>query len=474
MTSAMIEKAKDESAVEQDNSIVKVDLKIASTKELREVMARLQKRIDERSILNVDLVTLQFKHIKAELDMNSVLPLSLEHIDLFQQYLDRFVLEALPEPLIADRRKLLSAINALVKAHPRVKEVRSGDRVGVAGGFAILKVPAHRRMQMMAILYGNFLTGPVLVFTILFLLWWLVPFSTYLFLLYAACVVYDNLTRPMPAPKRVVQKWRHSIFYKLFRDYFPIRTVLANQPAWSDEKTTSFDPSRNYLFCYHPHGVQGAGALGFASAALGFDELFPGLTCSVQTLPMNFKCPIMRENIIALGMGDASKPCLLRALSMASGSCAMLITGGAKESMHAHPGHSKVVLKSRLGFVKIALLTGASLVPVWGFGENNLYENLAVKSPALTRWQHRVQKRIAFAPLLVKGRGIFSYGGGLIPHRRPITAVVGEPVHTGRPDPNPSNDRIEEVHEQYKESVATLFSGLKDIYDPRADPLEFL
>ena len=28
-----------------------------------------------------------------------------------------------------------------------------------------------------------------------------------------------------------------------------------------------FDPSRNYLFCYHPHGVQSVGAMACASDA---------------------------------------------------------------------------------------------------------------------------------------------------------------------------------------------------------------
>lgn len=152
----------------------------------------------------------------------------------------------------------------------------------------------------------------------------------------------------------------------------------------------------------------------------------------------------------------------------------MLVTGGAKESMYAHPGNSKVVLKERAGFIKIALTSGASLVPVWGFGENNLYENLAVKSPSVRKFQRRLQKAISFAPLIMEGRGVFSYSGGLIPHRRPITVVVGDPIHTGKPDPNPSNERIAEVHKQYQEAVTKLFNSYKDIYDPKAEPLEFV
>ena len=57
-----------------------------------------------------------------------------------------------------------------------------------------------------------------------------------------------------------------------------------------------FDAAKNFLFCYHPHGVQSAGAFGFATAATGFDDLFPGLRCSVQTLGINFKLPSARDD----------------------------------------------------------------------------------------------------------------------------------------------------------------------------------
>ena len=212
-----------------------------------------------------------------------------------------------------------------------------------------------------------------------------------------------------------------------------------------------------------------------ATRASGFDELFPGLPpCSVQTLGVNFKIPIIRDQCISLGMGDASKGCLMRALTVRPGSSAVLVTGGAKESMHAHPYTSKVVLKSRAGFVKIALRPGASLVPMWGFGENNVYENLAVGNTRILRWQRRIQRVITFAPLLVQGRGVFSYSGGFIPHRRPITVVIGDPIHVGKAEAEPSQERIQEVHERYKAAVQDLFDKFKDIYDPKAEPLQFI
>ena len=92
----------------------------------------------------------------------------------------------------------------------------------------------------------------------------------------------------------------------------------------------------------------------------------------------------------------------------------------------------------------------------------------------LRKWQRRIQRVISVAPLLVTGRGVFSYSGGLIPHRRPISVVVGEPIDLGPPDPNPSVERIEQVQKQYLEAVRALFERHKDIYDPKAEPVEFV
>ena len=67
---------------------------------------------------------------------------------------------------------------------------------------------------------------------------------------------------------RRVEFVRNNIFFRYLRDYFPVTLV----------KTSELDPSRNYIFGYHPHGMFPDGlAISFGSEALQFSKTFPGI-----------------------------------------------------------------------------------------------------------------------------------------------------------------------------------------------------
>ncbi|KAL7863854.1 hypothetical protein AOLI_G00152740 [Acnodon oligacanthus] len=67
-------------------------------------------------------------------------------------------------------------------------------------------------------------------------------------------------------------------------------------------KTVDLDPSHNYLFGFHPHGVLVAGGFGnFCTEASGFSKLFPGLTPYLLMLPFWFRVPFFREYIMCGG-----------------------------------------------------------------------------------------------------------------------------------------------------------------------------
>ena len=55
----------------------------------------------------------------------------------------------------------------------------------------------------------------------------------------------------------------------------------------------------------------------------------------------------------------------------------------------------------------------------------------------------------------MSGRGVFAYSGGLIPHRRPISILVGDPIDVGPADPNPTDVSI------WSAAVEWLLIGLR-------------
>ena len=69
-------------------------------------------------------------------------------------------------------------------------------------------------------------------------------------------------------------------------------------------KTVDLDPSYNFLFGFHPHGVLVAGAFGnFCTEASGFSSLFPGLRPHLLMLPFWFRVPFFRDYIMGGGEG---------------------------------------------------------------------------------------------------------------------------------------------------------------------------
>ncbi|KAK6032123.1 diacylglycerol acyltransferase [Ostertagia ostertagi] len=166
----------------------------------------------------------------------------------------------------------------------------------------------------------------------------------------------------------------------------------------------------------------------FATNGTGKYDKFPGIQFSVCTLSSNFKMMIRRELLLLLGLIDVSKESIEYVLNgPETGRAVVIVVGGAEEALDAHPGHHKLVLKSRKGFVREALKTGAHLVPVYSFGENEIFKQLNF---------------------------------GYLPYRKPIDTVVGAPIPVEKVA-NPTQEQIDELHELYMEKLNSLFEEHK-------------
>ncbi|KAM6225657.1 LOW QUALITY PROTEIN: 2-acylglycerol O-acyltransferase 2-A-like [Porphyrio hochstetteri] len=317
--------------------------------------------------------------------------------------------------------------------------------------FAPLRLPLRRRLQTAAVLQWvcSFLAlGELCVLLFALALrgsLWLPA------LLYGLWVWADRETpRRGGRPSAWVRGWT---LWTHFRDYFPITLV----------RTQELDPHLNYLFGFHPHGVLAAGAFAnFCTEATGFGGLFPGLHPHLLTLPCWFRIPLFREYLMAGGL-VSSEPQSLRYLlgQPGGGQVAVLALGGPPEALDAHPGALSLQLLARKGFVRIALEHGTPLVPVFSFGENELFQQ--VPNPPgswLRRLQLRFQRVFGVTAPLFHARGVFQYSFGLLPYRRAIHTVGGAPLMLPR-TPNPSPETVERWHRLYLERLVALFEEHK-------------
>ncbi|PIO65316.1 diacylglycerol acyltransferase, partial [Teladorsagia circumcincta] len=148
---------------------------------------------------------------------------------------------------------------------------------------------------------------------------------------------------------------------------------------------------------------------------------------------------------------------------------------GAEEALEARPGAHKLKLLTRKGFVKLALQYGASLVPVYSFGENDLFYQLDNPEGSLVRKFQTLSKNLLGISMpLFYGRGLFQLNFGFLPHRRPIDTVVGAPIAVPMVS-EPTDEEVDRVHRQYCEALTKLFDQHKTRFRvPKEATLTFI
>lgn len=190
--------------------------------------------------------------------------------------------DSFPKQVELDRRELVSGRRAGQRWE------RSGIR------FAPLNVPLHRRLETFMVLFHTLFMAiciSAFFFLLAIPLFWpiLVPYMVYCMTSKASTsgtLKYrSNFLRSLPV-------------WSLFASYFPVRL----------HRTTELPPTRKYIFGYHPHGIISHGAwAAFVTEALGFSQLFPGITNTTLTLDSNFRIPFYRDYILAMGVASVSK-----------------------------------------------------------------------------------------------------------------------------------------------------------------------
>ncbi|GAB6029646.1 Diacylglycerol O-acyltransferase 2 [Chamberlinius hualienensis] len=252
-------------------------------------------------------------------------------------------------------------------------------------------------------------------------------------------------------------RWLRNIAWIRYSgNYLPLQLI----------RTTPLDPNKNYIMGSHPHGVFGMGTFfNFNTDITQFDKKYPGITPHLISIDILFMLPIIRDVLILLGNCASSKKSLEYILKKkGKGNLVILLVGGMDEVAESKPNEMTILLKKRKGFVKLAITTGADLVPALTFGENEIFPK-RMKDNGQHGWMKNIDhatKKYLRMHVNLKSSINVALNGFFVqyPARVPVITVVGKPIEVVQ-DPNPNEETINHYHNKYIESIERLFNEYK-------------
>ncbi|KAF7640244.1 hypothetical protein Mgra_00000073 [Meloidogyne graminicola] len=236
-------------------------------------------------------------------------------------------------------------------------------------------------------------------------------------------------------------------------------------------------------------------ALIFGTDATNFKFLFPKIDIRIATLSVNFWFPLRREFLQSHGIISSDFESLNYFLNLSkNGKGVAIVIGGISEMINSKPGEHLLTINNRKGFIKLALKTGANLVPVYNFGEDKVFINFPNPKNSLIWKYQQFMRKLTFPfknlcfplaygcsflslilpnKLLNKLPPLLNYG--ILPFKQQITSIVGNPINVQKCD-NPTENQINKLHAQYCSNLKELFEKYKCEYGKlnKNDKLKFI
>ncbi len=282
-----------------------------------------------------------------------------------------------------------------------------------------------------------------------FLLWYFVSVKACLFSLALNVTLMTFPHKPWPWFRGIFQRW-----YELFDFHHNLSTIdggLKGPAHLADKESSSL------LICaMHPHGVIPIQAFLWMAFC---DQYLPDSYGFGAAADVALRIPLLRQVLSWGSAGSASRPVLYKGLSQ--GHNLFILPGGVAEIFSSKP-KTHVVKASRRGLMKLALQTGASLVPVYVFGGNDFYHQVGFEGAS--RYY-----QAAFT--------IFWGQYGLpVPFPCKCSMVLGDPIVPGKGDmceetsgekmtarkvPEPTSEDIDDLLNRYMDALQRLFDQYK-------------
>lgn len=226
----------------------------------------------------------------------------------------------------------------------------------------------------------------------------------------------------------------------------------------------NIDPEQQYFMACHPHGVAIFQRMFFRSKQLL--QHFNEREWRMLSASILFRVPIVREMSLWFGGVEATRSNVERLLR--ANAHVVVWPGGLDEANHIdHP--SDVYIRSRTGFIRLAIKHNVPVLPVFVFGELDALSAFNLFPTFLANF---IQKTFRASTTGAIGRwNLF------IPRRVPFDMCIGKPVPVERPAPPPQamstaddadcadfafEQEVLRMHEAYKQEIRSIYAKYKD------------
>lgn len=213
---------------------------------------------------------------------------------------------------------------------------------------------------------------------------------------------------------------------------------------------TELEPRRQYIFAAFPHGamtVQHLLTMTDAQGMLSSVHLGERRDLAASVL---FLIPVVREILLLLGNVDAGVKTAV--FNLKKNRSLLIFVGGEKEQLLTREHEAKVYLRERYGFIKLAMEFGTPLVPIYAFGENEMYRLSDFLLPARKLLQKHLHIGLPFC-----SGDLFWLPGW--PRHRPLDVCIGAPIQV------PRIAREAQTREAVEAVQATFIAALEALFE---------
>lgn len=211
------------------------------------------------------------------------------------------------------------------------------------------------------------------------------------------------------------------------------------------------DKSRRYMYAWHPHGFISyvpsylMGEMATSGAPHG--RVWYG-TCA----PVLFNLPVLGEHFTMANARPVDKRTLERILGHTNGHSIAVQPGGMKEQAATRHDQEQAFFPKRLGFIRLAIKYQTPLMPLYLFGENQLYRRVNG-----LEWVTKLVYKLTGLtfPIITSKFGLPM--SLFTPIATDVHIRYGKPVEVGPQADDPSDEQVDEVYERYIKELQRLF-----------------